>query len=494
MAAKVQGDPKIRQLQIVHLSDIHFGPHHHFRAELGAEGKVPKDAKVPSLFDVLAQDLQQALSPDLETLVCITGDIAEKADILEFEQAEAFIKKLADYQIGDAKLGRENLFLVPGNHDVTYASPSVGVRWQQWAEFYNRVFDTRIRREEPLEFARVIDRSELGAIVVCLNSCIFVEKDTSEQDRGRIDDDQIKRFDAALSKIPESRRKAAIKIALVHHHPILIPALVEPGKSYDAIHNSAILLNRLRRHGFHLVLHGHKHLPSVFTDDLLTAFHKIPEQPIFLAAGGSVGSRGLPDGKGSCNTYGVIKIAWHPDSAQWRVRHETRGLDRFDPMDNTRRLADDWAFQQLAVVDRFFYPGSNRPPVVGATPQVKCEADKQMDEARQREYERLRGNLPVIEVLPSLIRGQVYEARFWIVGHNRRESDRPVSVTWRAGPRFPSITVKLADDKNFAASFAYWGPMMVQALLTFADGKIELAYIYARLPGAYPSAELRPAT
>src|SRR5262249_23143064 len=41
-----------------------------------------------------------------------------------------------------------------------------------------------------------------------------------------------------------------IKVALVHHHPILLPSFIEAGRGVDAIMNSSSLLSLLREHGF----------------------------------------------------------------------------------------------------------------------------------------------------------------------------------------------------------------------------------------------------
>jgi hypothetical protein len=93
----------------------------------------------------------------------------------------------------------------------------------------------------------------------------------------------------------------------------------------------------------------------------------------------------------------------------------------------------------------------------------------------------LRGNFPVVEVRPSFRPFQKYEAVFWIVGHNRASDQIPVSVKWSAGPLFGTIRVDAKQDQRFAGSFAYFGPMLIQVTLTFADAE-EQAYVYARFP------------
>jgi hypothetical protein len=58
-------------------------------------------------------------------------------------------------------------------------------------------------------------------------------------------------------------------------------------------------------------------------------------------------------------------------------------------------------------------------------------------------------------------------------------------VTWSAGkpPAFPVVLEVVPDEAGaFPASFAYWGPMLIQARLHFEDGRVEAATIYARVP------------
>jgi hypothetical protein len=57
-------------------------------------------------------------------------------------------------------------------------------------------------------------------------------------------------------------------------------------------------------------------------------------------------------------------------------------------------------------------------------------------------------------------------------------------VTWSAGKRFPVITVNAREDPNLWAVLHYYGPMLVQAHMEFADGKVIDAHVYVRLPQA----------
>jgi hypothetical protein len=272
----------------------------------------------------------------------------------------------------------------------------------------------------------------------------------------------------------------AIKIALIHHHPVLIPALAEPGRGYDAVHNSGKLLTILRRYGFHVVLHGHKHYP--YTEDSWSAFRKTNQHPILVAAGGSLGSTELPLHRQNC--YNRISIKWHPAAGQARILIETMGLSVYDE-DGNEALPDNWTWQLPRREDLHFLKGQCVPTICDDVTATICdEAILRTNDHRQQEYERLRGNMLCVDVRPSLKPDQGYEATAWITQHpNRIPAESPSEVAWSAGPKFHSVvTVQHEQDERFCARLDYWGPMLLQAALRFRDGSIEHGFIYARIP------------
>ncbi len=478
-----------QQLVLIHLSDIHFGSGHRFNPPASPAGDEPDEECFPSLISKLAEDLD-ATDADCPIVVCVTGDVAQTAALDEFKNSETFLKAMAEKPIGGRTLGMENIFVVPGNHDVKYDSADVGTRWQQWTEFYNRLYATAIRREEPWEFMKLHDRSDdLGAIILCLNSSIFVEKDKPDEARGRLDIKQLTAIEESLEAVSPKRLHGAIKVALIHHHPVLIPSLAEPGRGYDAVHNSGKLLTILRRYGFHAILHGHKHNPHTFTDDTRPAHQDLPEQPILIAAGGSVGCTDLPYSPKPLNCYNQITIKWHSTGRQFRVRTVTRCLNTFNN-DGTERLPTRWQWETLRTDDRKFLGDDHIPFSKSCTERVFDPAqDAEFETQRQAVYVDTRGNMPVVDVLPSLTPGQAYEAVLWIVQHpfgeKKQESDIPRTVTWSAGRKFEVVTVNGEQDSNYAARLSYYGPMLVQARLSFPDGHEAVTHVYARMPTAF---------
>lgn len=468
-----------RQIRIIHLSDIHFGSAHRFDPLPTPKGDLPTRLGFPTLL----QKLQEALEgpdPGCPVFFCITGDVMTTAAFKESQEAEIFIKGLADLKAFGHARGIESVFVVPGNHDVSYASADVGERWQNWIELANRIYGSRIRREDPWALTQLHHRSRaLGVIVLNINTAIHVQKGQPDEDRGHVDLLQLKAIEDSLERVPSVELETSIRIALMHHHPVLIPDLAESGRGYDAVHNSGRLLALLRRFGFHLVLHGHKHFPTVFTDDSRSAFTHGSWRPLLIVAGGSCGSRDLPDVPGKRNCFNDITVKWHPDADQTRIRVRTLGLETHNS-DGTELLPERWRWRAMGAVDRAFLPESPAPSSEGIINQF--DPSRANDKARVDIYAATRGNLAVVEVLPSLEPDQAYEARFWIVGHNRKEADIPQKVLWSAGPRFPTITVAGNDDATFLGRFDYWGPMLIQAELRFADGETALTYVYARIP------------
>jgi 3',5'-cyclic AMP phosphodiesterase CpdA len=474
------------QISIIHLSDLHFGEDHRFLPERTPTGDRPTEFDYPTLSERLGEDLRGDTS-DCPVVLCVTGDFAHTAALSEFERSGKFLQDVLASEVLSKRLTKDDIFLVPGNHDVAYAEGDVGARFQQYLEFHNRFYGEHIPRENPWSLCRVYDRVEShGAIFACLNSSIYIRRGEPDQDRGNLDVKQLTYLEQSLEAVPKDKLHGAIKIALVHHHPVLIPQLAEPKRGYDAINNSGAFLSILKRFQFHAVLHGHKHNPYTFTEDSRAAYTRTNENPIFFSCAGSIGSKSLPINPGISNCYNRITIKWHPEGNQFRVRCVTRGLSIFND-DGTDRLPSRWRWFDMKVFDRHFI--SQNYPVDLAKANFR-EFEDAKDAANEKQrctvYEKTHGNLPVVEVRPSLLADQAYEAIVWMMPHplkdGKTEHKRPISVTWSAGPRFGVKEVTATERANYAASFDYWGPMLIQAHLKFADASEAFAYVYAHLP------------
>lgn len=436
------------------------------------------------MAEQLTKDLAEVLTA-APLIICVTGDLATEATHDEFVEAEKFLRALADTAINGKKITMEAIFVVPGNHDVAYTKPTIEERLQEWIAFYNRLYKPKkpfvAHDDQHYDLVMLHDRTKTaGAYILTINSALYVQKDTPEQDRGNVDDKQLKRIETLLKKVPKKQLRDSIRIAILHHHPILIPALAEADRSYDAVINSGPLLELLRKYGFQVVLHGHKHNPHTFTDDTRPAFGDTTTTPLFVIAGGSIGSKELPEGPKTGNTYNRISLKVHPAAGQWRIKVQTRRLRHFTKT-GSRLPGYNWSWETIDEDDRSFFADARVP-----RPRTNFQPFATSDNERKKEYLRTRNNMPVVEVFPSMVPGQAYEARAWIVGHNRQDKDIPVRVRWSAGPRFPMYVVNAATDSLFCAAFHYWGPMLLRATLEFKDQTSVDAYVYARLPEIFP--------
>jgi hypothetical protein len=274
---------------------------------------------------------------------------------------------------------------------------------------------------------------------------------------------------------------------MVHHHPILIPSLAEPGRKYDAISRAQDLLTRLHRYGFHVILHGHKHYPHTFHENVRNAFERTDEHSLVVVAGGSCGSRSLPNRPSATQTYNRVRIHWCADQGTTRVQVVTRGLVKFRA-DDTELLPNQWYWKTIAADDRSFLPG--RRTQVLSPSAMDYQPPSGDDKLRKDEYARTRNNFPVAEIKPSLFPGQTIEVLLRIVRHGlgskwwTPEFD-PIAVTWSAGPKFPKVTITSEQDPDFCAVFSYYGSALMQAEMQFQNGPPVIAFIYApMLPAA----------
>ncbi len=322
-----------------------------------------------------------------------------------------------------------------------------------------------------------------GVIIAEINSCAWVQQNSVETHRGRISLEALSNLNTQLSKIDRALLDSCVKIALVHHHPILIPDLAEPDRGYDSIYGAGHLLRILRQYGFHLLLHGHKHIPFTFTEDSLSGQEiRRHDYPLFVVCGGSAASKSLPDDRPPINCYNRIEIKWLPTARQFRCSVETRELVRTDAT-GAPLIPTDWTWREIAYLDRSFRP---ERPLRRSQELVWRDWDHVGDDDSRRisQYERTHGVFPTVEFWPSLAVGQAHEAIVQLRQHASADGHPPLaikSVTWSAGKRNPVFEMRQESGPRFCARFNYYGPMLIQATVTWVNGAEADLFIYAQL-------------
>lgn len=507
------------QIQILHFSDLHFGKNHICNPEDpsgspdGIESlaqRIIKDLttadwtseqSTTSLYEsyegseaiAKERELNKKRQKNTPLFLAITGDFTETAKQMEFDQAMQFVNSFIGPDLLGKKLNKRHVFMIPGNHDVAFSEPDVKTRFQPYCTFYNEFFDEVRKPIQPFEainFSQVhtseIPNEITGkcskVIVAEINCCMYVEKDTLDSSRGQVSSAGIARLRQQLTAL---RSKADyndyIRIAMIHHHVVLLPSFIEYGKGIDAVVNARLVLQLLSEFNFHIILHGHKHYPQIFSYDPVSSWiEDEPKMPQLIIAGGSCGSKELTtDAARACNTYSLITIKWHPDAYQARIRVESRGLTRRNGHGSLS--PDQWSWHTVNITDKKIAPDEFLPKIRQTTKVRYVPAD---DALRIAEYERLRFWLPVVEVMPSLIVGQAYEVNAWMEPHRQELNASPnlVKVEWSCGKLFAKQVATLDNNPTFSVSFHYWGPMLIQAKLTFADGHIAFCYTYSRMP------------
>ena len=371
---------------------------------------------------------------------------------------------------------------------MLYEKTDLRDRTHEWVRFANSLTGKSLEpeTEKLFPYIDIHDRYDnLGAFILTLNSSIFIKKGTIDEDRGVLGFEQRLFVEKELEKIDPSRLAGAIKIALVHHHPVLIPQLVEPKKKYDAIVDSAYLLGILQSTGFHLCLHGHKHNPYVFTSDTRSAFEDVTKKPMVIVAGGSIGSKDLPDHPRRTNTYNIVKLCWNHKPSHFRINIITRGLVRFKPNGMPLNPAE-WHWKTLSSYDESFFGYEKFPQQKVVCSNENTDEYNDLEILKSQKYEKTRGYFPVYELRPSLDITNSYEVILWIehdIGFDKADNKNNLEeVTWYVDKARPIYRIQKTTDASFGIQLNYSAPFLASAKLQFSDGHIAIADVYVRMP------------
>ena len=214
----------------IHLSDLHFRlpPAH-------TEDREPYDSRIvlsALLDDVAGQVAEHHLQPDF---IVVTGDVAFSGKSEEYELAGRFFDDLLEI----VHLGKERLFIVPGNHDVDRSQVTLSMRETgdaiQDRSMANDVLAARERRGEMMArfqgyaewtarylgsdrafdsshyyYVHTIRGAGQNIALLGLNSAWLCASDEDEARRLVIGERQIRMS-------IEEAGGARIKIALMHH-------------------------------------------------------------------------------------------------------------------------------------------------------------------------------------------------------------------------------------------------------------------------------------
>jgi calcineurin-like phosphoesterase family protein len=233
--------------RLLHISDIHFGPHIRCGADLTSG----------------ALELAAEIASDLETFGLLpvnaavaSGDFTHDAGREQFEAARLFLEKLS----ARIKLPLSSFVFVPGNHDMAWFPRRLTAK-AEYESFFRKLRPGLA--VPPCNADIVIFQHQTPPVVIVgLNSARFEDPHTAGL--GYVGEGQILELLLAIREagVDNSWRK----IAVLHHHllPVLnidVIELLKPKekRKVTMVVDAAGVLNFLLADGFDLVLHGHMH-------------------------------------------------------------------------------------------------------------------------------------------------------------------------------------------------------------------------------------------
>ncbi|WP_241006682.1 metallophosphoesterase family protein [Serratia liquefaciens] len=199
-------------LDIIHLSDLHFG-----------------DPNAPFEENKIADSLSKYILDTTENpILLISGDVTIKGQENGYSVASTFFEKM----ISDGKLNRKNIISCPGNHDIVD---------NKFSDYDSFIYG--LRRDHDMDFSehsfRMINVE--GITFLLLNSSYHL-------------DHKYGLIDAEVFKVNMNEQKNTRKILVLHHH-----ILNQFRDDTSAIRNAYDLVQFIEKNSFDMVLHGHQH-------------------------------------------------------------------------------------------------------------------------------------------------------------------------------------------------------------------------------------------
>jgi 3',5'-cyclic AMP phosphodiesterase CpdA/tetratricopeptide (TPR) repeat protein len=320
---KTSGQPSARKL-LVHLSDPHFG----WGEREGKPVFMHRFRDTENSYTLSAEltgELTRAMRDNYrieDVVLVVSGDLTYAGKSEEFVLVENFLVELC----GSLGLGRDQVVLVPGNHDIDWQA-AADRRFDNYLgfvrtfygkdafrEFYPLVqWNFEINSPRPNANQIVYYKQHGQLLVVGLNSCIY---ETNQHHYGFIGRRQLDHVDRLLEGVTEPTVKAAV----MHHHLHPFPEASDPQGDKEVwvdmstVRDAGLVEQRLEQMGFDLVLHGHKHKPqlreTLVTDRLAegNTETRTLTRSLIVSGAGSVGVNATELDQSEANHFALIEV------------------------------------------------------------------------------------------------------------------------------------------------------------------------------------------
>lgn len=250
---------------IFHISDLHFGKAHRFR-----DDEISQRLSL-ELVEEFERAIEQSKCSIGDVTVVVSGDLVDTGSRSEFNLAHEFLAEICQ-RLG---LGREQIVLVPGNHDVDWAKAAIDLheRFDNYLsfllEFYGEelfrtmfplvTWDFSVKTDRPASSELVLVTQRGPITFVGLNSCVFEDH---QHHYGYIGVRQLR----AIGKLLSRRGQGGVRMAVMHHHLHPHPESLGMARSGDdviadlsTVRDAGLVEERLIQLGFSVLFHGHKH-------------------------------------------------------------------------------------------------------------------------------------------------------------------------------------------------------------------------------------------
>lgn len=278
---------------ILHLSDLHFGNSTRYKSP----------AAYQTFLKKTQEDLDSLKARGVKpNIITVTGDLTEKGQKDQFKLARKFLDGLTKHM----HIPKENVILVPGNHDVNWdlckgarlTAKGKGAKFEppyfeklgNFKDFFDEVFNGA--HEFSPKLYQVYDLSQYGLLVAGFNSCV---KESDQDHYGWIGLDQVNKVCLECDRIASASR--LLRIAIMHHN---FKRLSE--NDCENLRDASTIHPALEKGGFRLIMHGHRHY-----HDLIGYRNPVTRFENLFLSTGSAGLDRLPP-EGIASQYQLIKI------------------------------------------------------------------------------------------------------------------------------------------------------------------------------------------
>ncbi|MCG2637929.1 MULTISPECIES: metallophosphoesterase family protein [Bradyrhizobium] len=296
---------------VLHLSDLHFGKDYGFR--LQGEDVTIGDGR-ETLTTCIVADLDRLGLTNEVAAVIVTGDFMTHGDWATAPRRAA----LAEFEELRKRLGleRDQIIVVPGNHDVVrYSDPSkLDVRSNAVEKQANYEHETMFRTfvdeligrdwKASLNYVRRVHLGAADLDVCVLNSCTIAATEWTEY--GYVGRNGLDAIGDLAKQKPE---RPTFRFLAIHHHLLPVANVEAPkSKGVTLTLDASDILAAAQRAGVNVALHGHQHKPKIAMYHSLPLNGELAGAPIHVIANGSAGAKNDRLPPGERNTYCLFRL------------------------------------------------------------------------------------------------------------------------------------------------------------------------------------------